>query len=87
MNSWTLSCPIRAIHDQNRYCLGRARLSIDNLEGTLSKPKTVVMIMIKCFHDYPTIMEEPSAFMFHSIVKGLGNSEVGIMVFHSVVTT
>ena len=38
--------------------------------------------MIKCFHDYPTVVEESSAFMFHSNMKDLKDSTVGNTVLH-----
>ena len=40
-------------------------------------------IMIKCFHDYPTV-EESSAFIFHSSMKDLRDSTVGNTVLHEV---
>ena len=40
--------------------------------------------MIKSFHDYPTV-ETPSAFIFHSSVKGLKDFTLGNTVVHMVV--
>ena len=39
--------------------------------------------MIQCLRDYPTV-EESSAFIFYSHIKGLKNSTVGNTVLHVV---
>ena len=50
-------------------------------------PKTSVPVIpgmfVKCFHDYPAV-KESSAFIFHSSMKGLGDSTVGNIVLHEV---